>query len=130
MLNWIFRRFWRPAKTAPVPSVTSPVRVEHDDRLIIVDDGTGALATLAWADLANVTVLTTDAGPFEPDLFWVLSDKDGRQTLMVPLGAVGEHALLQVMQARLPGFDNMAVVEAMSSTTRGRFQVWPAADLM
>jgi hypothetical protein len=33
------------------------------------------------------------------------------------------------MQARLTGFDNMAVVEAMSSTSNAVFQIWPAADL-
>jgi len=33
------------------------------------------------------------------------------------------------MQGRLPGFDNMAVVEAMGSVSAAAFQIWPAAEL-
>lgn len=84
---------------------------------------------MLWSNLGNVTVMTTNLGPFEVDLFWVLTDKDGWQTLMIPMDAQGERELLEAMQARLPGFDNMAVVEAMSSTHQGVFQVWPAVEV-
>jgi hypothetical protein len=40
------------------------------------------------------------------------------------MGVPGEHDLVHAMQARLDGFDNMAVVEAMSATGRVRFKVW------
>lgn len=105
------------------------MRVTHDEKTITMDDGAGTTAVLAWADLVNVTALTTDGGPFQTDLFWMLTDHDGRNSLLIPMGAQGEHELLLAMQTRLPGFDNMAVVEAMSSTTNGVFQIWPAASL-
>lgn len=130
MLNWLSRLFGRREEAKPQRRATSPVRVIQDDRMITVDDGSGSTAALAWSDLGNVTVLASGAGPFEVDLFWVLTDRGGRQTLTVPMGAEGEHELLRAMQTRLAGFDNMAVVEAMSSTGNGVFQIWPAAEMV
>jgi len=131
MLDWLFRLLRRREVVQPQrPRSTSPVRVTQDDKLISVDDGSGHVSALSWSEIGNVTVLTTNAGPFETDLFWVLSDRDGRTTIMIPMDAAGEHALLVAMQARLAGFDNMAVVEAMSSVENGVFQIWPAGELV
>jgi hypothetical protein len=130
MLNWISRLFRRRNEALPQRRSMSPVRVHHDDRIITVDDGAGNVSSIAWAELGNVTVLTTNAGPFVTDLFWILSDREGRTSITVPMDAAGEHALLRAMQARLAGFDNMAVVEAMSCTDGGVFQIWPAEDLV
>lgn len=130
MLDWLAKLFGRRHEALPQRRVASPVRVSHDDKVITVDDGAGGITRLAWAELANVSVLTTDLGPFECDLFWLLTHRDGRHAVTVPMGAEGEHALLVAMQARLAGFDNMAVIEAMSSTGHGVFQIWPAAELV
>lgn len=132
MLNWLSKLFRRRQEALPLPQrrSTSPVRVNYDDRIITVDDGAGDLATIAWGDIGSVTVLTTDAGPFETDLFWVVSDRDGRQTITIPMDANGEHTLLIAMQARLSGFDNMAVIEAMSCTGGGVFRIWPPEELV
>jgi hypothetical protein len=59
-------------------------------------------------------------------LFWLLLGGDRRRPLLVPMGVPGEHDLVQAMQARLDGFDNMAVVEAMSAKGRVGFKVWNA----
>lgn len=129
MLNWLSKLFRRHHEALPRRPVTSSVRVSHDDKTITLDSETSGIATLSWAEVASVTVLTTDAGPFQVDLFWILADRDGRHSLTIPMDASGEHALLKTMQARLPGFDNMAVVEAMSSTGHGVFQIWPPQAL-
>lgn len=100
-----------------------------DEKTISVDDGAGGIASLPWSSLGNVAVITTDSGPFATDLFWILTDKEGRQSITVPMDAGGEDALLKAMQARLTGFDNMAVVEAMSSVESGLFQIWPATEI-
>jgi hypothetical protein len=126
MLNWLSKLFRRRHEVLPQRRITSSVRVSHDDKIITVDSGKGNISMLAWSDLGNVSVLTTEAGPLQVDLFWVLTDRDGRHSLTIPMDASGEHALLKAMQARLSGFDNMAVVEAMSSTGYGVFQIWPA----
>jgi hypothetical protein len=129
MLSWLSKLFGRPYEVQSRRRSSSPVRVVQDDKLITLDDGVGEVASMLWSSLGTVTVMTTNLGPFEIDLFWVLTDKDGWQTLMIPMDAQGEKELLEAMQARLPGFDNMAVIEAMSSTDNGVFQVWPAVEV-
>lgn len=129
MLNWLSKLFRRRQEAPPQRRASSPVCVTHDERIISVNNGAGRVTSLLWSELSNVTVLTSDAGPFEIDLFWVLADRSGRQSLTIPMGAAGEHALLLAMQARLAGFDNMAVVEAMSSTGKATFQIWPAQEM-
>lgn len=79
---------------------------------------------LAWEDLGQVGIVTTPVGRSEPDLYWILQSLDRASSVVIPMGATGEHELLHELQARLVGFDNMAVIEAMSSTEAARFVVW------
>jgi hypothetical protein len=135
MLDWLRRLFDPSATLAPV-SLTgsgntgsrrgSAVRVTSEGDQIVVTRPNGRIDSLLWSDLGVVGVVTTDDGPFATDLFWLLQSSDKRQSLTVPLGAIGESDLLHMMQARLKGFDNMAVVEAMSSVGNTGFTVWDA----
>jgi hypothetical protein len=131
MLNWLTKLFRRPPDVPPPRrrALASKVRVTCDDKTITIGDEEGCVTKLAWTELANVAVVTTELGPFEDDLYWVLTDRAGRQLPPIPMGARGEDALLAAMQGRLAGFDNMAVVEAMGSVSAGMFQIWPAAPL-
>lgn len=129
MLNWLTRLFRPRLEAPPQRRPTSAVLVTLDDKIITVDNGQGSVDIMTWSDLANVTVLTTGSGPFVVDLFWILTNREGRQTITVPMGACGEHDLVQAMQMRLPGFDNMAVIEAMSSTEIATFQIWPPLEI-
>ncbi len=78
----------------------------------------GNMESVAWDDLQQVEIVTTDDGPFRPDVFWVLH---GSTTgCVVPQGATGEPELLERLQ-QLPGFRNGAVMEAMCSADNRRF---------
>jgi hypothetical protein len=85
----------------------------------------GAACLVAWSDLRAVEVVTTDAGPFAEDVFWVLHHGAG-PPLMVPQSAGGSDALLARLQ-ELPGFDSRAVIAAMSSAGNERFPCWTRA---
>jgi len=126
MLSWLQNLFQRRHETVSLrtPPLT---RVTFDDGEIHVVESNGASHKIRWANLGSVIVKTTNTGPEEIDLLWVIAPRDGRQGVVVPMGAAGETDLLHAMQARLEGFDNMAVVEAMSSVEAGEFQVWPPA---
>jgi len=124
MLSWLRKRFQRHEMPPQRRVHVSLVRVVHDDKTIVVRQPGGATEQIAWSDLGSVSVLTTDAGPYADDLFWVLTHRDGRRGPIVPMDAEGEHELLKTMQRRLHGFDNMAVVEAMGSTNNASFVVW------
>ncbi|MFA5950288.1 MAG: hypothetical protein WC807_08395 [Hyphomicrobium sp.] len=129
MLSWFQNLFQRRQVT--VGRQTPPLtRVAFDDGEIRVAESHGVSQQIRWANLGSVLVKATNAGPERLELCWVLTQRDGRQGVVVPMGATGEIDLLHAMQARLEGFDNMAVIEAMSSLEAGDFQVWPpAADL-
>jgi hypothetical protein len=77
--------------------------------------------SVALADIAVVAIETDDSGPWGSDVRWVLRTADA--TVVIPLGATGEDALLDWVQSQ-PGVDNEAIIEAMGSTTIGRFPVW------
>jgi hypothetical protein len=136
MFDWLRRLLNLPVIQNPVARLRtggsaagsrSKVRVMSDPDKIVVTRADGREEVLRWADLAVVGIVTNDGGPFITDLFWLLQSADRRQALAVPLGAAGENDFLHAMQARLKGFDNMAVVEAMSSTENAGFTVWDSS---
>jgi hypothetical protein len=67
-----------------------------------------------WEALAEVALMTTSGGPFEEDVFFVLT-YDGGSNSAIPLGEAEE--LLQRLQ-ELPGFDNETFIRAMGSVRK------------
>lgn len=104
----------------------SQVRVDFDDSRITARYGNGERRSIAWDDLVQVGITTTDEGPMVDDLFWGLHSRE-RVEVVYPSEAVGAQALLAAMQARLKGFDNEALVRAMGSTANDRFVLWQSA---
>lgn len=81
----------------------------------------GKTESVKWNDLQRVEILTTDDGPFAPDMFWVLyGSSDG---CVIPWGATGEKELMDRLQA-LPGFRNDVIVDATSLTTNNQLLCW------
>lgn len=81
----------------------------------------GQKEAVRWDQLEEVLLVTTDQGPLEPDVFWVLSA--GETGVVVPQGATGERALLERLQ-QLPGFDSRPVIAAMGCTENRQFSCW------
>jgi hypothetical protein len=116
--NW---RTWLSLRRTPAPRCA----VAIDERGVRCHRPDGTVEGVAWDDLRAVEILTTDAGPWSEDLFWVLHGRDGG--CVVPQGASGADALLARLQ-ELPGFNNLAVIQAMGSAEEARFPCWNAAD--
>lgn len=101
------------------PESQCVVRISESDVSCTRPNGT--TERVAWDDLRQVEIVTTDDGPFRPDVFWLLhGSKTG---CVVPQGATGEPELLERLQ-QLPGFRNNAVIEAMTSDDNQRFLCW------
>ena len=81
----------------------------------------GSREAIGWETLLAVEIVTSDAGPFVEDVFWML--RGTRGNCRVPQEADGSGALLDRLQ-QLPGFDNEAVIAAMSSTANASFACW------
>ncbi len=75
---------------------------------------------MRWEALAEVALMTTSSGPFEEDVFFVLTYDDGSNSA-VPLGEAAE--LLPRLQ-ELPGFDNETFIRAMGVSEEGISSLW------
>ena len=82
----------------------------------------GTVERVAWAHLVEVSIMTTDEGPLNEDVYIALAAADGSGCL-IPQGAPESQALLERLQ-KLPGFDNERFIQAMQSTSRARFVCW------
>lgn len=74
-------------------------------------------------ELSEVSIVTTDEGPYRDDVFFLLARLDPESGLAIPQSAEGCSELLARLQ-QLPGFDNQAVIQAMGSTTEAKFVCW------
>lgn len=93
-----------------------------DDWGVRRDLGDGTAEEVAWENLVEVQIVTTDEGPFVDDVFFLLAGSGGKG-VCVPQGAPGSEPLLERLQA-LPDFDNDQVIEAMGCSENARFVCW------
>lgn len=117
-LSWTGDR--APISPDPQPGAVS-VTCDHTTITLYQPDGRSG--TLDWDDIGSVTVAIT-ANVVSDDVFWLILSRDRSRFLAVPLCAVGERELLMAMQIRLRGFDNDAVINAMTSTETEHYVVW------
>jgi hypothetical protein len=76
-----------------------------------------------WADVTRVRIITTSAGPWVEDVYFVLESTEGKGCI-VPHEAAVLTKLLEEMQARLAGVDDHKVIEAMGSISKNSFVIW------
>jgi hypothetical protein len=102
------------------------------DRVEVTDEGViryrpdGKRESVEWANLGEVTIMTTDEGPLKDDVFWILTSQDRKSGCLIPQGIQGESALLPRLQS-LPAFNNQALINASVSTSNQRFLCWKKA---
>ena len=106
------------------PECLSVVTIVDGEVSVKAPDGTETRIPLA--KVGEIVVETNDSGPTGADVWWRLSDVDGRAVCTFPGGATGEGVALRVFQT-LPGFDDNAVIQAMGSTSNRRFVVYRRA---
>ncbi|GED96399.1 hypothetical protein [Gordonia crocea] len=113
-------RFWKRRDPRAAAAQLAGA-VSFDDQRITRELGGGRSESIRWVELSEVRLVTTDGGPFADDVVWVLVGGD--RGILVPSETPGTGALLERLQ-ELPGFDSMAVIEAMGSITNNSFLCW------
>src|SRR6266850_6022645 len=83
--------------------------VEFDDAAIRRRLANGTLESITWDDLHAIDIVTTDAGPFADDVYWLFTTRDRSRGCAISSAADGFKPLLAKIQT-LPGFDNTAVI--------------------
>ena len=83
-----------------------------------------------WDELTRVEIVTAHEGPWSEDFFFMLEGRDGAGVAVSNALAV-KHGLVAILQRRLAGLDDKAIIEACGSTRARRFLVWqtPARTL-
>ena len=99
------------------------VLVSFDDRGYSCRWPGGSVDSIAWDELRGVEIRTTDQGPVQEDVFLVLRSAGG--DCVIPQGNESTDRILERLQ-KLPGFDNHAVLQAMSCSDNATFVCWEA----
>jgi len=81
---------------------------------------------VAWRDIQEIRIVTTDQGPAAEDVFWVFLHHDGKRLLRVPGSLVDDAALDLLMQ--LARFDHDQFIKSMGSADNAVFRVWKKQD--
>ena len=116
-ISWTaWRRVQLTSKTHDGPGV-----VEVDERQITYFAPLGGGA-VSINDLARVTILTNDQGPFAEDVHWLLEENGGSR-LLIPNSAEGAAQLFDALSP-LKGVDFEAAIRAMGSTSPDSFVIW------
>ena len=100
----------------------------EDDFIITLTDESieiirpdGRKQAVRWDDVQTISVVTTDEGPFAPDIWFVLQGKG--DACMFPQGAPkSDEAYERISQFN--GFDFEALIKSMSSTENAQFLLW------
>jgi hypothetical protein len=100
-----------------------PERVVITESAVTRTRPDGVEESIQLGDLSEVGILTTDEGPWQEDVYFLLIGSDGKSGCVVPQSAEGCDKLLSYLQ-KLPGFNNEAVIKAMGSTTNAKFVCW------
>jgi hypothetical protein len=96
--------------------------IQVDDMGVLREDGP-IREQIAWADVQEIRIITTDSGPYREDVFFALVTADGKGCL-VPHDAAVRTKLLEELQSRFPGLDNDVIIKAMGCTSNNSFLVW------
>jgi hypothetical protein len=99
------------------------LRVEYDVGTIRTRCREVVVASITWDELDEIAVFTSETGPSGDDIVWVFANPSRSKIILITAACSGFPALLEALQ-RLPGFDNVTLLEAMSSVTAGCFVVW------
>lgn len=97
--------------------------VEVTDTTISVTEPNGNIDSVTFEDLVEIAIYTDDTGPSNEDVWWGLTGRSLGRVIVFPNGAIGEQAAIERFN-KLQGFDDKAVIKAMSSTSVARFICW------
>jgi hypothetical protein len=135
---WYATAFFAACLVAGVLSALGVLPDWRDDRArrerLTIDDAgitrtaPGLREHVAWGDIARISIVTTDRGPWLEDVFFVLDSRSGGGCV-VPQDLAVRGGLLEALQSRLDGVNNAAVIEAMGCAENREFTIWEARSV-
>ena len=99
----------------------SEYNITVTDDFVRVEHPSNPTENIFWYDLQQVSIVTTDEGPFSADVWLVLKGQAG--TIRVPQGNPGYDIVYDHVSG-LEGFNYQGVIDAMMSTENNEFILW------
>ena len=100
----------------------SPAGVQVTSRGVRRQAPDGRVEEVAWDKLVQVSIVTSDEGPYNEDLFFLLQGADGGGCAVASDEAEATGLVMRLQQ--LPGFDHDALIQASSCTIEAHFICW------
>ena len=113
-----FLSWFKPREMAPINRVAV---VTCDDQKINFRWAWGSTASLEMDEVRRVLIRTTDQGPFDDDVFFIVETTC--KNFVIPQAVTGASQLLEHFQ-QLLGFNNEAVIDSMGCTDNKEFLCW------
>lgn len=88
----------------------------------LIEDRFGEKQSIFWNDITKISILTTDKGPFEDDVFLCLYGSEDKE-IMIPSESHWYSPIYDHV-SKFNGFDFDRVIQAMSSTDNNEFICW------
>jgi hypothetical protein len=122
--------FWRRKQASAIASAlkrgwTFTLTTDAERVHLRGDDGSDA--TMAWAGVRRIAVVTTDEGPQSSDVFVRLESPEAN--LVVPTDARNNEAFVHQL-VDIEGFDVASFLKAMTSAERAEFPCWEGAQVV
>jgi hypothetical protein len=92
-----------------------------DENIVLINKKTGEKKELLWPEITEVYIIAIDAFPVG-DISYILHRSN--DITEIPTLAEGNDVFLKMMQEKLAGFDNEALIAAMSML-HGYKKLWP-----
>ena len=102
-----------------------PSHVGFDQERFWVKHSEKEKESFLWKELIGVAIRIINNQPRTPDVFWILGVE--KRLLTYPDKATGEIEMLKRLQ-KLPGFNNNAIISAMSCIENETFICWESKD--
>ena len=121
MLKWFTRLITSQLERKKVRNPEDDYVIVLTDESIEVMNPDGTKASVRWDDIQTITLMTTDQGPFLPDVWFELNGTEGR--CLFPQGApLSDEAYQRISQ--FDGFDFEVFINAMSVTDNALHLLW------
>lgn len=91
------------------------------DQAVSINHPSSGTAEIKWSDIDRILMITTDQGPFLPDVWLALCGKGLK--VMLPQGAKGYDEVYDTV-TQYDRFDFANVIEAAGSTENREFLLW------
>ncbi|AYN05575.1 hypothetical protein [Flavobacterium sp. 140616W15] len=101
-----------PEEEYIIPITDESIKVEHPDR---------ETETILWKDIESIKLINTDNGPFAPDVWLALIDKN--TGCLIPQRTKGFETVYAIV-SEYENFNFENFIESISCTDNGEFLLW------